>query len=153
MKAYSIYHSPIGEIAITADPDAILSLGFAPPEADAVLADPPLLRQAHKWLDAYFSGERPDPNALPIRLVGTPFQLAVWEMLSQIPYGQTVTYGQLARRLSPTMSAQAVGQAVGRNPISIVIPCHRVLGAHGRLTGYAGGLNRKRALLQIEGVL
>jgi len=113
-----------------------------------------LLTQTKIWLDAYFSGKRPAVS-IPLRPKGTAFQMEVWSLLREIPYGETRTYGLLARELArrhklPHMSAQAVGGAVGRNPISILIPCHRCIGADGSLTGYAGGLDRKRALLKLE---
>ena len=110
----------------------------------------PVLRAARLWLDAYFAGERPDAGALPLLPRGTDFQRAVWRELRTIPYGETRRYGEIAARLGS--SARAVGSAVGRNPISLIIPCHRVLGAKGALTGYAGGLERKEALLALEGV-
>lgn len=108
----------------------------------------PIFKETSRWLDIYFSGRKPD--FMPtLELRGTPFQQRVWKELLTIPYGQTVTYGELACRLG-CRSAQAVGGAVGRNPISIIVPCHRVVGADGSLTGYAGGLDRKRALLGLE---
>ena len=110
--------------------------------------------QTRHWLDCYFGGE-PLPPLPPLRPEGSPFRQAVWQLLLEIPYGQTATYGALAEVLArrqnrPSLSAQAVGGAVGHNPISILIPCHRVLGSGGRLTGYAGGLERKAGLLALE---
>ena len=119
-----------------------------PPEVPE--EETPLLRELRAWLEAYFDGERPDPRAIPVNPTGTAFQRRVWQALSEIPYGQIVTYGQLADRLNS--SPRAVGAAVGRNPVSVLIPCHRVLGADGSLTGYAGGLERKRRLLRLEGL-
>ena len=107
--------------------------------------------QAREWLRGYFAGEAPDPTGLPLAPQGTAFQRRVCEALRQIPYGHTVTYGQLARALDS--SPRAVGGAVGRNPISILIPCHRILGADGGLVGYAGGLQNKKRLLRLEGAL
>ena len=117
----------------------------------------PLFAETARWLALYFSGQKPD-FLPPLAPEGTPFQQAVWALLREIPYGQTVSYGELARRLalrnpSGRVSARAVGGAVGRNPVSILIPCHRVIGADGRLTGYDGGLDRKRQLLTLEGVV
>ena len=108
----------------------------------------PVFDATRQWLDAYFAGTIPQAMP-PLMFRGTAFQQHVWAELLTVPYGQTVTYGELARRLG-VHSAQAVGGAVGRNPISIIVPCHRVVGSDGSLTGYAGGLDRKRALLQLE---
>lgn len=109
-----------------------------------------------KWLDIYFSGKEPDFMP-PVHMIGSPFRLSVWELLRQIPYGETVTYGELAKMVAEKrglsrMSAQAVGGAVGHNEISIIVPCHRVVGSDGSLTGYAGGVDRKERLLTLEGV-
>ena len=112
----------------------------------------PLLTEARAWLDEYFSGQSPDDPPM-LAPTGTPFQLAVWQLLRQIPYGSTTTYGTLATRLISAgihTSARAVGSAVGRNPISVFIPCHRVIGASGSLTGFAAGLPIKSFLLQLE---
>ena len=111
--------------------------------------------RAQEWLECYFAGEKPSPEELPLRPEGTDFQQMVWRELLHIPYGQVTTYGSLAKAVAEemgreTMSAQAVGQAVGHNPISIIIPCHRVVGTDGSLTGYAGGLDRKIRLLELE---
>ena len=102
-------------------------------------------------LDCYFNGENPKID-FRLKPEGSQFRLEVWKILSGIPYGETLTYGEIARRISSTMSAQAVGGAVGHNPISILIPCHRVLGSNGKLTGYSGGLDRKVELLKISDV-
>lgn len=156
------YSSPLGEVLLSADDMGLSGLWFPgqrhfartlPP--GAVPRETPVLTETKRWLDCYFSGKR--PNFLPpLHLIGTDFQQAVWNLLSEIPYGQTATYGALARTLAqqlgkPAMSAQAVGAAVGRNPVSVIIPCHRVVGADGNLTGYAGGVERKRFLLNLEG--
>jgi methylated-DNA-[protein]-cysteine S-methyltransferase len=114
----------------------------------------PVFWQTAVWLDAYFRGETPTA-AVPLALDGTAFQKQVWSILLDIPYGETRTYGSIAKEMAAAlgkekMSAQAVGQAVGRNPVSILVPCHRVVGAKGRLTGYAGGLEMKKALLELE---
>lgn len=116
----------------------------------------PILHEACAWLDSYFAGEKPHPGKLILKPEGTIFQRRVWRMLQEIWYGNVTTYGQLAFKLAlqtdkPSMSAQAVGSAVGHNPISIIIPCHRVIGADGSLTGYAGGIERKQWLLNFEG--
>ena len=116
--------------------------------------DTPVLLETTQWLDVYFAGKEPDFTPL-LHLVGSDFRQAVWNILLSIPYGRTMTYGQIAKQLAKNtgidkMSAQAVGGAVGHNPISIIVPCHRVVGASGSLTGYAGGLDKKIALLELE---
>lgn len=117
-----------------------------------------VFKSANLWLKKYFSGENPPVSSVPIKpLVGTQFQKIVWKILLEIPYGSTITYGEIAREAARRlgklkMSAQAVGQAVGQNPISIIIPCHRVIGANGNLTGYNGGIDVKIKLLEIEGI-
>lgn len=125
-------------------------------EEDERADEAPVLAQARSWLDRYFSGDVPDPRELPLAPHGTPFRHAVWEALLAIPYGETVTYGQLAQRVGDMSgtraSARAVGGAVGANPIGIIIPCHRVVGASGSLTGFGGGIETKVALLAHEGV-
>lgn len=155
------YASPLGEILLAVDAEGLTGLWFANQKYYAAKLSEvsegtlPVLEQAARWLDAYFAGEQPD-FSLPLHLLGTPFQQEVWQELYAIPYGQTVTYGEIAQRLAerrglPHFSAQAVGSAVGRNPISVIVPCHRVVGAGGNLTGYAGGLDKKIALLKLEG--
>ena len=150
----SIYHSPIGNLLLEADDKALVALRFDD-GATAGLVDLPasssVIDIARRWLDSYFAGQRP-VSLPPIRLVGTPFCRLVWQELTTVPYGQTVSYGELGRRVG-CRSAQAVGRAVGRNPIAIIVPCHRVVGADGSLTGYAYGLDRKRSLLQLEGYM
>lgn len=150
------FDSPLGGITLASDGKALTGLffvgqkyfGSALGPRTILSAELPVFDDAHRWLNIYFSGHEPD-FMLPLSLKGTPFQQRVWKELLTIPYGQTVTYGELAHRLG-CRSAQAVGGAVGRNPISIIVPCHRVVGSDGSLTGYAGGLDRKRALLQLE---
>ncbi len=152
--------SPLGRLTLTATDFALTGLymegqcHFDPDSLANLPLDPehPILRQASLWLEDYFSCNQPHLTAIPLAPVGTPFQMRVWELLKQIPYGQTVTYGELAVRLGLSVSsARSIGSAVGRNPISIIIPCHRVLGADGKLTGFAGGVERKLWLLRHEG--
>ena len=151
------YTSSLGEIVLTSDGAALTGLRFDGPDVPEE-RDPsrplPIFEEAVHWLDLYFSGR--DPGFTPaLRLEGTPFQQEVWDLLLSIPYGQTTTYGALAKRIAkslgiPRMSAQAVGGAVGRNPVALIVPCHRVIGADGSLTGYAGGTDRKSCLLRME---
>ena len=146
------YNSPLGVILITEKDGAIVSLVFSVDSVSEDSATTPLLQLCFAWLDDYFAGKQPDPVSLPVRLQGSAFQQQVWRMLINIPYGQSVTYGQIAKQIDPKMSAQAVGAAVGHNPISIIVPCHRVIGNNNNLTGYAGGIDRKKRLLQLEGI-
>ena len=161
----SFCSSPLGEITLVAHDSALVGLWIDNQKHYAQnlqlgrvdTQETPILTQTKSWLDAYFRGENPDPHRLPLDPSGSEFQLAVWRILATIPYGTLTTYGAIAKQIAcefhkPKMSAQAVGGAVGRNPISIIVPCHRVVGATGNLTGYAGGLDKKRFLLQLEGV-
>ena len=109
----------------------------------------PILDQAEEWLTSYFAGEKVSPVPLPLSPDGTPFQRKVWQILQNIPYGETVTYGEIAKMISPAMSAQAVGNAVGANPIPVIIPCHRVVAANG-IGGYSSGIKIKQHLLSLE---
>lgn len=161
MQYTTKYKSPLGEIMIAADEHALTGLWFVGQKYFALYLDKeneemeiPVLRDAKKWLDIYFSGKEPNFK-LPLTFNGTDFQNEVWQILYSIPYGKTMTYGEIAnilakRRGLERMSAQAVGGAVGHNPISIIVPCHRVVGSNGSLTGYAGGVKRKEYLLEHE---
>nr|WP_295161214.1 methylated-DNA--[protein]-cysteine S-methyltransferase [uncultured Methanobrevibacter sp.] len=148
------YDSPLGKMLIVSDGEAICGVWFygqkhfpsLEHESDDSLA---IFQEVKKWFDDYFSGKNPKIN-FKLNPRGTDFRIKVWKILSEIEYGETLTYGEIASRISPKMSAQAVGGAVGHNPISILIPCHRVLGADGKLTGYAGGIDRKVKLLNLE---
>jgi len=150
--------SPLGDISLVCDDAALVHLslpGQRPFSGGAVESGHPILTQTKDWLDRYFAGDAPSPAELPLRPEGTAFQKLVWDLLLTIPYGETVSYGDLAKKAAcilgkPRMSAQAVGQAVGANPIAVIIPCHRCVGAKGKLTGYAGGIHYKAALLQLE---
>jgi methylated-DNA-[protein]-cysteine S-methyltransferase len=149
--------SPLGDIALRFDGDILTGLFFAGqkyfPSMTATPAQagvPDHVRTAQRQVDAYFAGEC-HAFSIPYRLDGTLFQQFVWKALAAIPYGETVSYGAIAHRLELGPGhARAVGSATGRNPISIIVPCHRVLSETGDLTGYAGGLVRKRRLLQLE---
>lgn len=153
------YPSPLGPLFAVSDGTSLTGLWFDGqqkrmpfPTECAPGAGLPVFRVLGRWLEDYFRGEATGLIP-PLAPMGTTFQQAVWAQLRNIPYGRTVTYGALASQFGRPMSAQAVGGAVGRNPISILIPCHRVVGAGGTLTGYAGGLWRKEALLKLEGIL
>ena len=155
------YDSPMGGILLAADEIGLTGVWFDGQKyfarglpKERTERNTPVLSAAKRWLDVYFTGREPDFMP-PLNPIGSEFQRAVWELLLQIPYGQTTTYGALAQELAKRqelahMSAQAVGGAVGRNKISILIPCHRVVGTGGRLTGYAGGVDRKAGLLELE---
>lgn len=149
------FESPLGLINLCSDGTYLTAVTFAGQKyeeqhipSDAVSGICPVLEEAKDWLSLYFAKKTPD-FLPPLKPQGTPFQQKVWELLLQIPYGKICTYGDLAKQLG-CKSAQAVGGAVGRNPISILIPCHRVMGADGKLTGYAGGIEKKAALLKLE---
>ena len=156
------YDSPLGGILLAADEEGLTGLRFDGQKYFArtlpkeyAESETPVLCEAKRWLDIYFSGREPDFTP-PLHPVGSAFQQAVWALLLEIPCGETTTYGTLARKLAEKqglthMPAQAVGGAVGHNPISILNPCHRVVGSGGRLTGYAGGIDKKIRLLELEG--
>jgi methylated-DNA-[protein]-cysteine S-methyltransferase len=151
---HTVVDSPVGELTLVADGDALIGLyfdghqrkprldGFGPRDARG-------FGEAVRQLREYFAGERTEFD-LPLAPRGSEFELKVWGLLTKIPFGETRTYGQLAAELGDPGAAQAVGNANGWNPISIVVPCHRVIGASGGLTGYAGGVDRKRFLLGLE---
>jgi methylated-DNA-[protein]-cysteine S-methyltransferase len=148
------YSSPMGGIILASDGEALTGLWFDGQKncgdiSSAVKCDMPIFDTTAKWLDIYFGGKIPHFTP-PLSLHTTPFRRSVYDILLTIPYGEVITYGQLASMLSRDMSAQAVGGAVGHNPISLIIPCHRVIGADGKLTGYAAGIERKAALLEME---
>ena len=155
------YDSPLGGILLAADEAGLTGLWFDGEKyfADSLPAEhaeqeTPVLAETRRWLDIYFTGKEPD-FLPPLHPIGSAFRQAVWDILLQIPYGNTTTYGEIARQLAEKqglgrMSAQAVGGAVGHNEISIIIPCHRVVGTNGSLTGYAGGIDKKMKLLELE---
>ena len=163
MEYITHYQSPIGSILLAADETGLTGLWFdgakyfaGCPASEHKEENTPVLEQTKEWLIIYFSVKEPD-FCPPVHMTGTPFQLSVWKILQQIPYGKTVTYGEIAKEIArekglSRMSAQAVGGAVGHNKISIIVPCHRVIGKDGSLTGYAGGIDKKMKLLDLEGV-
>ena len=153
--------TPLGQALLSSDGEALTGLWFEGQKyCAATLSDCceeralPVFAEAERWLSVYFSGKVPDFTP-PLAPKGTPFRKEIWDILLTIPYGQTITYGRIAailaaRRGFRHFSAQAVGGAVGHNPISLIIPCHRVVGADGSLTGYAGGIEKKHFLLDLE---
>jgi methylated-DNA-[protein]-cysteine S-methyltransferase len=163
---YSTTHpSPVGLITLACDGDNLVGLwlegqkyhGNTIPETMIEKSAMPVFTAAKKWLDNYFAGKKPAVSELPLAPIGGEFRQGVWGILREIPYGEVITYGGIARKMAAkmnkeTMSSQAVGGAVGHNPIAIIIPCHRVVGSNGSLTGYAGGVGTKLKLLTLEGV-
>lgn len=163
MLYYKKLASPLGEITLRSDGEALTGLWFADDKhygakdiAGAVLADLDVFMQTEAWLAEYFAGREPKVS-VPLKLQGSEFQMQVWRLLQDIPYGRLVTYGDIAKKIAAQkgvarMSAQAVGGAVGHNPLCIIVPCHRVVGVNGSLTGYGGGMWRKVRLLELEKV-
>jgi methylated-DNA-[protein]-cysteine S-methyltransferase len=146
--------SPVGALTLTGDGEALSGVFMhehrhRPPLPAGAVRDDRAFPAARAQLDAYFAGDLRAFD-VPLAVAGTPFQRAVWEALLAVPYGETISYGDLARRVGRPGAARAVGLANGRNPVSIIVPCHRVIGASGSLTGYGGGLDRKQALLRFE---
>ena len=159
------YPSPVGDILLAEREGALIGLWIegqkyflgSLQEEIAVCDDRPVFSRVKNWLDRYFAGEKPAVSAIPLAPAGSEFRRQVWDILCEIPYGEVTTYGEIAKQIARKrgvwrMSAQAVGGAVGHNPVSIIIPCHRVVGTNGSLTGYAGGLDKKIKLLTLEGV-
>lgn len=163
MQYVAAYNSPLGSMTMASDGSSLTGLWFggqkyfgAGLKTSAAAQSLPVFDLTAQWLDIYFSGRCPDFTP-PLCLQGTDFRRDVWRLLLKVPYGTTTTYKQLAQQLAAAkhktaMAAQAVGSAVGHNPVSIIVPCHRVIGINGSLTGYAGGLGRKLALLKLEGI-
>ena len=150
MTHYTYMESPVGQLLLAGDDDGLQRVGFVKQAETLPDAQPgSLLRNAVEQLKAYFAGDLRKFD-LPLRMQGTPFQLAVWRALQDIPYGETTSYGEMARRVGNPKGSRAVGLANGSNPIAIVVPCHRVIGSNGKLTGYGGGLNNKETLLALE---
>lgn len=156
---YSVYDSPVGQLLLTCDGEHLTGLSRLTQANGSLIESKNLvvLSLVKTWLDDYFKGNKPSVANLPLVLQGSCFQQRVWQILQQIPYGKLMTYGEIAQQImcqtgQAHLSAQAVGGAVGRNPISIIVPCHRVIGVNGNLTGYTGGLDMKIKLLEIENV-
>lgn len=163
MEYKSLYKSPIGTIILTSDSKYLTGLWFDTTrfkklrivKKNDINDDLPIFKKTKDWLDSYFNGQKPDPSLIPLKLEGTSFRLKVWNILKKIPYGTTTTYKEISQKLCQEnnlsrMSAQAVGNAIGHNPISIIIPCHRVISKDGNITGYGGGITKKIKLLKLE---
>lgn len=150
-ETFVYYESPVGRLALACDGEYITRLGFCPAEWTERIpqADAPILVRARRQLEEYFAGKRKTFD-LPLRPSGTPFRLKVWKALMNIGYGETCSYGDLALAVGNEKASRAVGGANHANPIVVIIPCHRVIGADGRLTGYGGGLDKKTFLLELE---
>ncbi len=156
MEYRCIYPSPIGELTLVCNETGLIQATALPRTDIPLHNNHPLLAQARLWLDRYFRGEASDPKELPLCPMGTRYQQAVWDLLLTIPWGESRSYGELAQAMAERTGAstypRAIGAAVGKNPLWILIPCHRVLGAKGQLTGYAGGIENKIWLLSHEGI-
>lgn len=165
MYYLTIYMSPVGQLTLASDGSSLVGLwiegqkyfGMTVGEEMVMRDDLPVFTDVKHWLDRYFQGKKPPISELPLAPIGSEFRQTIWSILCEIPYGKTITYGELAKEAAKRlhkekMSAQAAGGAVGHNPISIIIPCHRVVGTNGSLTGYAGGLDVKVYLLEHEEV-
>lgn len=166
MLYYTInYESPVGRLNIASDGKNIVGLWIVGQKyfRDTIKGDiqekpdQPELLAAKEWLNRYFAGSKPEISELPLAPIGSEFRQEVWSILCEIPYGKVITYGDIAKKMAAKMnkehmSGQAVGGAVGHNPVSIIIPCHRVVGSNGSLTGFAGGITKKIQLLKHEGV-
>lgn len=162
MHYTSLYQSPVGEMLLAADEVGLIGIWFKGEKYYARCLDKentpretPIIKNSQRWLDIYFAGKEPDFMP-PLHMIGTPFQLAVWQCLQKIPYGQTATYQAIARQIAKQrgiaqMSAQAVGTAVSKNNLNLIVPCHRVVGTNNSLAGYAGGIDKKIKFLQLEG--
>jgi len=154
MNYYSYYQSPYGQMTIQANDTGLLGAWFEiqttqPQDLGAYSDDHAILNQAKIQIEEYFSGRRTQFD-LPLAAKGTDFQQSVWQALCKIPYGETWSYQQLADEIGNPKAVRAVGLANGKNPISVIVPCHRVIGKNGKLTGYAGGVETKEKLLQLE---
>ena len=158
MQYTAHYASPLGTVTLASDGVALVGLWFDEQKHFAATLDDehkqqslPIFEEARRWLNLYFSGRESD-FLPPLAPKATPFRKKVWDVLLSIPYGETMTYGTIARRIGMEKAAHAVGGAVAHNPISVIVPCHRVVGTSGSLTGYADGIDKKVQLLTLEGV-
>ena len=162
---YYIYNSPVGKLTIASNEKNVVGLWLdgqkyymeVLEDKEYQEKETEVIKLAKKWLDKYFNNEKPEIDELPIEFIGSDFRKQIWKILSKIPYGKVITYGDIAKQIAKrkgirTMSAQAVGGAIAHNPISVIVPCHRVVGANGSLTGYSGGVKVKIKLLEFEGV-
>jgi methylated-DNA-[protein]-cysteine S-methyltransferase len=154
MNLYTTFDSPIGELLAVGDGDSLMRLdmrgGRRPVPIDpSWKRDDQALADVRAQMEQYFAGRR-TTFELPLKMIGNEFERKVWAALTEIPYGETVSYGEIARQIGHPTASRAVGLANGRNPIAVIVPCHRVIGADGSLTGYGGGLERKRLLLDLE---
>lgn len=162
---YYIYNSPVGKLTIASNEKNVVGLWLdgqkyymeVLEDKEYQEKETKVIKLAEKWLDKYFNNEKPEIDELPIEFIGSDFRKQIWKILSKIPYGKVITYGDIAKQIAKrkgirTMSAQAVGGAIAHNPISVIVPCHRVVGANGSLTGYSGGVKVKIKLLEFEGV-
>ncbi len=156
MRYFDFYESPMGRMLIVAGPDALTGLYFVDQkyyrEVEPQWSHSPdhaVVRAAVRQIAEYFAGRRREFD-LPIAPEGTAFQSAIWKAIASVGYGEVITYSELARRAGHPGAIRAAGAATGRNPITVIVPCHRIVGADGSLTGYAGGLERKRALQELE---
>lgn len=162
MHYTSTYQSPVGEMLLAADEEGVVGLWFKDEKYYAYCLDKEneprethIIKKLKRWLDIYFEGREPDFTP-PLHMIGTQFQLEVWNILREIPYGKTTTYNEIAKKIAKNrgierMSAQAVGTAVGKNSINLIVPCHRVVGTNNSLAGYAGGIDKKITFLKLEG--
>jgi len=153
-RLYSLLDSPIGELLLVGDGSAISGLYMQDGATgraveDGWIAAEGPFAEPRRQLDQYFAGDRTEFD-LPLAPAGTPFQLSVWDALRRIPYGETRSYREIAEAIGRPSATRAVGAANGRNPIAVIVPCHRVIGADGSLTGFGGGIERKRLLLDLE---
>ena len=155
MNSIYFYETNIGRIGITDNGEAVTGLMFAGPcghnacPAGFAAAETTLIKEAVKQLKEYLDGKRKDFN-VPLALDGTPFQKAVWKALQEIPYGETRSYREIAESIGRPKACRAVGMANNKNPVAIIVPCHRVIGSNGKLVGYAGGMDVKEKLLELE---